>query len=166
MVIYSIVIIGGIWSLVRLYRYSFGAYNNYIYVPPWTWISLIVGIWVPILNYIVLTYILLMCRSADKLMTTREQMVKNMSAKDVVDSVDEMILGNNLLNDTWVADTWTQTSTSEWISLLSENPELLKQALDKNAEIHVSKNKLYANWIDVVQHYLYLKIRNAEESIT
>jgi len=164
---YLLTIIGGIWALMRLLQYSFGAYSEYIYIPPLVWISLLVGIWVPILSYIVLAYILLWCKSVKVLMEAREQILGDITAEYIVDSTENQILEQNLIGDAWVINTWSAASKTEWIKRLSAKPNLLREALEKNVEIHASKVVPYASWYEVVKYYLYLEEReyvNASDS--
>jgi hypothetical protein len=153
---YFLTIIGGIWALIRLLRYSFGSYSDYIYIPPLAWISLIVGIWIPFLSYIVLAYILLWCKSVATLMSTRENIIDDMTAEFIVESVEQQVLEQSLTGDDWVVNTWGNTSKEAWINRLSSNRELLRQALEKNIEIHASNLMPYGRWDEVVKHYIYL----------
>ncbi len=158
---YLITIVGGIWAFIRLFQYSFGSHKDYIYVPPLAWISLIVGIWIPYLSYIVLAYILLWCKPVKTLMSAREQALNDMTSEDVITATEQLILDQNLISDEWVVDTWSKASKSEWVKRLSSKPELLKQSLEKNMEIHASKVEPYAAWDEVIKYYLYLDERNS-----
>ena len=161
---YFLTIVGGIWSLMRLLQYSFGAYSDYIYVPPLAWISLLIGIWVPIFSYIVLAYILLGCKSVKFLMRAREEIFNKITAEYIVNSMENQILEQNLIGDDWVVNTWSTASKTEWIKRLSSNPSLLRQALEKNIEIHASKVEPYASWYEVVKYYIYIEERNNANS--
>ncbi len=161
---YLLTIIGGVWALMRLLQYSFGMYSDYIYVPPLAWVSLLVGIWVPFLSYIVLAYILLWCKPVKTLMRVKEQILNDITAEYIVDSTEHQILEQNLISDEWVINTWSNTSKTEWIKRLSSKPRLLRQALEKNIEIHASKVVPYASWYEVVKYYLYLKERDSVDA--
>ena len=158
---YLLTIVGGIWALIRLLQYSFGSYGDDIYVPPLAWISLLVGIWIPFLSYMVLAYILLWRKPVKTLMRAREQVLDDMTAEDVVNATEQQILDQNLISDEWIINTWNKTSKSEWIKRLSSKPRLLKQALEKNIEIHASKVEPYASWNEVIKYYLYLDERDS-----
>ena len=158
---YFLTIIGGIWALMRLLQYSFGAYSDYIYIPPLAWVLLLVGIWVPFLSYIVLAYILFWCKPVKTLMSTREHVLNDMTAEDIINAIEEQILDQNLVSDEWIVNTWSKISKSEWMKRLSSNPSLLKQALEKNIKIHASEVKPYAEWNEVIKYFLYLDGRNS-----
>lgn len=157
--VYALTILGGIWAIVRLFRYSFGAYSDYIHVPWLAWVSLIVGIWVPFLNFIVLVYILFGCKSINALMKAREQAINELTPKDVVEATEQLILNNSLVGDEWVVGTWNKTSKSDWIERLSSKPTLLKQSLEQKLKIHASKVQPYAEWVNIIKHFIYLEER-------
>ena len=153
---YTIIIIGGIWAIIRIFQYTFGAHSDEINVSPWVWIALIVGIWVPALNVIVLSYILFLCKSVGRLIKVRNLTIGSMTAGQVVESTEQYIMNQDLMHDEWVVKNWKETSSSDWIKRLSANKSLLKYILSQKVIIHARTMKLYANWLTVIKQFDYM----------
>ena len=154
------VIVLSVWVLVRVYQYTFGANGDYIYVPWLVWIALVLGFWIPFVNVLVIAYILFVCKSAGRLMDAREQLLHEFTPTDVIEATENLILENKLYDDEWVTGVWNKTSSEEWVKRFSSNPTVFRKTLDQKVQIHASRVQLYAEWVDVVKHYLYLEGRS------
>jgi len=155
-ILYAASIICGIWAVVRVLRYFFGADSDYVHVPWFIWVSLIIGIWIPFVSFVILTYILLICDSIDSLMRHRSSSIHNITASFIVESVERQILSDDLTQDDWVNSVWRKKSNDDWVDLLSLRPDILGLILDKNVKIHVANKKIYASWLKIVDQYIYM----------
>jgi hypothetical protein len=150
--------VGGVfWSFIKLYQFSRGRHSDYLYLPPATFWCCLLGIWFPFFSVLVIGYILIVCKSAAKLMTIRSETVKHLKPEQIVDITSEYIVDHHLTNDEWVLSTWNKSSAEEWTKTLAKNQLFLEQALDKNLVIHVSEGMPYAEWTNVIKTYVHLQ---------
>ena len=155
--LYIFTIIGGIWAICRMLQYSFGTSRDYIKVPNLAWISLVIGIWIPFISFIVLAYILFWCKSVKTLMNIRDEAIQDFTPESVVENASSLILEANLVSDDWVVNVWNKKSNHDWINKLSENNSFLERSLDENMTIHVSEAEPYVAWVNVIKYFLYLE---------
>lgn len=171
-IVFPFLLISGILALVRMLQYLFGAHKAYIVIPPWLITTFIVGALWPLTAgilypvYMFFTiYIIFICKSVKGLMNARNQIISVITPTDVVESTEKLILDNNLVYDQWVVETWNKAGKAEWINLLSSNKALLESVLAQKLKIHASSMKPYAQWIEIIQHFIYIKAQENRQPL-
>ncbi len=147
------------WALLRGLSYLFTRHQKELHIPLWVPISVVLGIWIPIANVVVVLYLLFLCKSVNRLVRERRYALDQLSPEELTDWVEKYILEAEKTEDTWVREVWRQRTTEAWSNQLKADQASMRRALEEKVTIHISSLQLYADWCAVIQHMLYLHER-------
>lgn len=160
------VIACAVWTLGRIVRYTFGEYSDKIHVPVFIYALVILSIfssYVPLITLIVFGYILFFCKSVPRLMSVRDYLIGEAHGEEVVESVEKLILENNLSGDEWVVNVWGKKSKDQWATELDSNLELLREVLSRTMKVHCRSGVPYADWTEVIKQFQFLQQQSLME---
>lgn len=162
--------VGCIWLLTKIVSHAIGANTELkgkIHYPPWFVAAVIFGLFgllIPVVNILLVFAFAAYIKPRSVLNRARDALVANMTPEDVVASVEQQVranpatpLSSGQVASQWVQEVWASTSHEAWVQRLHAHEPLFRQALQARLKVGAGSLEPHANWIELMQYFIYLE---------